>query len=90
MIQKYTRHSYVKFYARRKDLKDEYNLFPGLKSGLNSMEAMNICGNYSNEIGVCVLKIEVHTKCSTLLRKARRWGKRKSIMILERAGSISV
>lgn len=22
------------------------------------MEAMNICGNYSNEIGVCVLKIE--------------------------------
>lgn len=54
------------------------------------MEAMNICGNYSNEIGVRVLKIEVHTKCSTLLRKIRRWGKRKSIMILERADSMTV
>lgn len=54
------------------------------------MEAMNIFGNYSNEVGVCVLKIDVHTKCSTLLRKIRKWGKRKSIMILERADSITV
>lgn len=38
---------------------------------------MEIYGNYFSEICVCVFKIEVHTKCPTVLTKSQEVEKKK-------------
>lgn len=35
------------------------------------------------KLHMCIFKIQIYTKCPTLLRKVKRWGKWKSIIILK-------